>query len=118
MTEEEEEKKTIEIAKLVDATLRHLHNHPKLERDFGIDDDHVIIDKDIFQKLLGKSLQQSMIDGVFTTKSIVNELSKREGVTHIEVAPHIPYEIRNNRKTINEWVMKSTGPARILVVTD
>ena len=59
-------------------------------------------------------LKQSIIDGVITTKSIVNELSKREGVKEITVEPHTKFYVNVGPTCM----LDKTGPARILVVID
>jgi len=52
-------------------------------------------------------------DRVFTTESIVNELSKREGVEEFWVLPYKQYTLEiEDKNTVG------TGPVRILVVTD
>ena len=51
----------------------------------------------------------------FTTKEIVEELCKREGVKEIVVPPYAPYKIEVDDKYICANVL---GTARILVVID
>jgi len=54
-----------------------------------------------------------------STKELVEELAKREGVIEHTVAPHAPYDvwISENWNGTAENVSE-TGPARILVVID
>lgn len=61
---------------------------------------------------------QTILSGI-STKDLVEELAKREGVTEHTVAPHAPYDVRisENWKRTAENVSE-TGPARILVVID
>ena len=77
-----------------------LHSHPKLEQDLKVPEKHVIIDSSTFLKIQDMSY--------FTTKDLVEELAKREGVQEFQFEPH--------KKIDFNW--KSEGPARILVVID
>lgn len=64
---------------------------------------------------LKENLLQNINDGIITTESIVNELSKREGVINYSVDVNMPFQIDINGKTLEK---RESGPARILVVID
>ena len=49
-----------------------------------------------------------------TTKEVVNELCKREGVKEIIILPYEWYQVSSEKE---QWD-HGTGPARILVVVD
>jgi hypothetical protein len=55
-----------------------------------------------------------------TTKELVDELAKREGVTEHTCAPHQPYSIwiSIDFEGRSPDTIRETGPARILVVID
>jgi len=59
-------------------------------------------------------LLKQINDGIFTTESIANELSRREGVQEIVIDPHKEFSIYKG----DELWHKSDGPVRILVVYD
>lgn len=49
----------------------------------------------------------------YTTRELVEELKKREGVEHVQCQPYEDYAISSNTAMLND-----TGPAVILVVID
>lgn len=49
----------------------------------------------------------------YTTKDLVEELVRRQAVTHTSIEPYQTYEIR-----VGETLTSETGPAIILVVVD
>jgi len=58
---------------------------------------------------------------VFSTKQLVEELSKRAGVDRLEVAPHLQTVSIVIRERLDfSWVreVKLDGPCIVLVVTD
>lgn len=66
-----------------------------------------------------RKLAKEQFVSELTTKEMVDELSKREGVHHITVHPYDDVIILKSSPNSDPHSMyKNTGPARILVVTD
>lgn len=71
----------------------------------------VLIDKSEYYRI---GIIEAIEKGIFTTKFLVEALSKREGVTEVWIDPHIDYSVNQDIETL----ANGSGPARILVIID